>query len=450
LLTFRLLSERNLDAWGRKCEKTGVKTPKPREWTDAKTGRTYWRVRWNGSDGREYVKVFGTPEAAEDHVKVILKEREIHGRAAAVSTDEIDALSIWRKFVADETTEGRDAPALRDVIRQTIERMKCGSTTPAISVLQDRFIDAKERQEVSPRHLAALKNRVARFVSYFDKATPAGEVTTDEVARAMATMRAGGLSPQTVKGIRTAAHGLFAWAMDCGLVSSNPITRAKSPKVTVAEVGVITASQLKGLLKTTLEIEPRAVPALAVWAFCGVRRAELTRLRFEDIDTARKELRISAKAAKSGVARFVPCPPALMAWLAAAESKGIAPIGKIVPGGMKLNDAGEKIPDDSEAKSEGQLNRWLRDIRPKAGLNDWPNNALRHGFASCAAAVHDDFSKVAAWLGHARDPRLLVARYRHAVRQKEGAAWFNVLPVDKPAKKTAKKAAKKTTTRQSA
>jgi integrase len=86
------------------------------------------------------------------------------------------------------------------------------------------------------------------------------------------------------------------------------------------------------------------------------------------------------------------------------------------------------VTDDTEAKAEGQLNRWMREIRGAAGLPAWPHNALRHSFASHAAAFHGDFAKVATWLGHARDPRLLVARYRHAVREEEGAAWFSVLP----------------------
>jgi integrase len=169
-----------------------------------------------------------------------------------------------------------------------------------------------------------------------------------------------------------------------------------------------------------------------------VRRAELTRLRFQDLDLKRKELRISAKAAKTGVARFVLMPTALLVWLEAAETAGVAPIGKLVPGGTKMGADGLMIPDDSEQKSEGQLNRWLREIRPEAGLTEWPSNALRHSFASHAAAMHDDFSKVAAWLGHARDPRLLVTRYRHAVAKDAGEEWFAVLPTDPPkAKKTA-------------
>jgi integrase len=97
----------------------------------------------------------------------------------------------------------------------------------------------------------------------------------------------------------------------------------------------------------------------------------------------------------------------------------VAPLGKIVPG-------------DNDQLAEGQINRWLREVRPLAGLTEWPNNALRHSFASHACAMHDDFAKVAAWLGHARDPRLLVTRYRHAVAKDAGKKWFDVTPDDKP------------------
>lgn len=412
-----------------------MKKPTPREWTDPKSGKTYYRVRSSDSQGKVVQRAFSDVEDAEKYCNELKKSRDKHGRASAVGSDEIDALRIWREYVSNEHAAGRDTPALRDVIRTAIERLKDGSTTPALDALRQTFIEAREREAVSASHLAALKNRLKRFVSYFDKDEPAGSVTTEGVEKAMASMRAGGSSPQTIKGIRTAAHGLFQWALDRDLVSSNPVARAKAPKVRQGEVGTISASQLTGLLRTALKIAPRSVPALAVWAFCGVRRAELCRLRFDDLDIKRKELRISAKAAKTGVARYVPAPAALFAWWEAAKTVGVAPIGKLVPGGMKVGPDGQLIPDDTENKSEGQLNRWLREIRPKAGLVEWPNNALRHSFASHAAAMHEDFAKVAAWLGHARDPRLLVARYRHAVAKGEGKAWFEVLPTDKPKKK---------------
>ncbi len=407
-----------------------MKTPKPREWTDSKTGRIYWRVRWNDVNGKESVKVFGTPEEAEEHVKVIIMERKRHGRAAAVNSDEVSALAVWREFVSKEHTAGRDVPALRDVLKTAIERLREGSKTPALGALRDQFLDAREREKVSPRHLSALKNRLKRFVSYFDKEEPAGSVTTEGVEKAMATMRLGGLSPQSVKGTREAAHGLFSWAMKRKLVTKNPVADADAPKVIQGEVGTITSSQLKGLLHTALQNQPRAVPALAVWAFCGVRRAEITRLRFDDMDLGRKELRISATVGRKGrgKVRYVPMPAALLEWLEAAQSAGVAPLGKLAPG-------------DNDGKSEGLLNEWLVKARADAGISDWPNNALRHSFVSYACAMTEDYPKVSAWIGHSGGTALLEARYRHAVPKDAGTKWFEVLPFDKPkAKKAAKKA----------
>lgn len=418
-----------------------MKTPTPREWIDNKSGRTYWRVRWNDVNGKESVKVFGTIEDAEEHVKVIVTERKRHGRAAAVNSDEVSALALWRDFVASQHTAGRDVPALRDVLKTAIERLRDGATTPALDSLRKQFMDAREREAVSPRYLSALKNRLGRFISYFDKDEPAGSVTTEAVERAMASMRAGGLSPQTVKGTREAAHGLFSWAMKRKLVTNNPVSDADAPKVIQGEVGTITASQLKGILRTALTLQPRAVPALAVWAFCGVRRAEINRLRFDDMDLGRKELRVSAKVGRKGrgKVRYVPMPEALLAWLEAAISAGVAPLGKLVPG-------------DDDQKSEGVLNDWLVKARADAGITTWPNNALRHSFVSYACAMTEDYPKVSAWIGHSGGTALLEARYRHAVPKDAGETWFRVLPTDPPkAKETLKKTtAKKPFTQKSA
>lgn len=392
-----------------------MKKPTVRTWTDPRTGKTYLRVRTTDTNGKSVSRMFTDQDAADDYVADLTKENKRHGRAAAVNSDEIAGLALWREYVAGEHTAGRDAPALRDILSGAITRLRDGVASPPLADLQKKFIDAKEREKVSATHMHALKMRLNRFVSYFDAGEPAGAVTTDRIEKVMASMRAGGLAAQTVKGIRGVAHGLFQWALDRELVAKNPVTRAKAPKVTQGEVGTITPSQLRGLLKTALEHAPRAVPALAVWAFCGVRRAELGRLRFDDMDTKRAELRISAKVAKTGVVRFVPMPPSLLAWLEAAEAAGVAPLGKIVPG-------------DNDQLAEGQINRWLREVRPLAGLTEWPSNALRHSFASHACAMHDDFAKVATWLGHARDPRLLVTRYRNAVPQDAGQQWFDVFP----------------------
>ncbi len=412
------------------AENGRMRKPQARTWTDPKSGREYLRVRASDANGKVVSRLFTDEEAAAKYIATLHAERNRHGRAVLANLDEIAAIRVWREFAAKENTEGRDSPNLRDVIQQAIGRFKVGVASPTLVTMRDDFLAAKKREELSSRHLVGLKHRLKRFVSYFPEVTLASEVTPETVEDALDSMRAGGLSLQTTKGIRVAAFALFQWGIDRKHVTVNPVAQVKAPKVKGGQkVGTITPSQLLGLLKTALVVHPESVPVFAVWAFCGVRRSELCRLRYDDLDVQRKELRISDEVAKTGVARFVPIPEALVAWLAAAKAAGVAPVGKLVPG-------------DTEGRSEGQMIRWLRDVREDAGLSVWPNNALRHSFASHASAMHEDFSKVAAWIGHARDPRLLVARYRHAVPKDAGEKWFAVMPggaKKSPAKKAAKK-----------
>ncbi len=86
----------------------------------------------------------------------MVKERGRHGRAAAVNSNEIDALRAWREFVAKEHTEGHDVPALRDVLKTAIERLRDGATTPALDALRKQFIDARRSGQKGTRQSSLL------------------------------------------------------------------------------------------------------------------------------------------------------------------------------------------------------------------------------------------------------------------------------------------------------
>lgn len=68
----------------------------------------------------------------------------------------------------------------------------------------------------------------------------------------------------------------------------------------------------------------------------------------------RKELRVSTKVGTKGRAkvRYVAMSDALFEWLAAAQSTGVAPLGKLVLG-------------DDDEKLEGVLNEWLVKARAR-------------------------------------------------------------------------------------
>ena len=146
---------------------------------------------------------------------------------------------------------------------------------------------------------------------------------------------------------------------------------------------------------------------LALAAFCGLRRSECVRISPEAILDEKDEIFVSASIAKTGKQRFVPLPEAAKAWLALADY--------------------EPVPNQSDWQYyEGQHGNRLAKLAKQAGIT-LPRNALRHSFASYAAAKTHDIPRVSMWLGHS-GTNMTEKHYREGVRAVEGEAWFNVLP----------------------
>jgi integrase len=75
------------------------------------------------------------------------------------------------------------------------------------------------------------------------------------------------------------------------------------------------------------------------------------------------------------------------------------------------------------------LRKLLEADRKAAGLQHWPANALRHGFASYHLARFTDAAKLALELGHA-DQELIFRNYRELVKPEQAEKYWNIRPVD--------------------
>jgi len=63
----------------------------------------------------------------------------------------------------------------------------------------------------------------------------------------------------------------------------------------------------------------------------------------------------------------------------------------------------------------------------KAGLRaEWPQNALRHSFASYHYAKHRNENETAALMGNS--PQMIFAHYRELVRPADADSFFNIMP----------------------
>lgn len=144
------------------------------------------------------------------------------------------------------------------------------------------------------------------------------------------------------------------------------------------------------------------MPMLAIGAFAGLRDAEIKRLDWKEVDLARGHIEVTAAKAKSARRRIVPIQPNLAAWL--------RPYG-----GMR----GPVVPEEHRAK--------LARVRKAAGLTKWPNNGLRHSFASYRLAAIHDAPRVATELGQA-SPQMLYGVYRELVLPEEAQRYWQIEP----------------------
>ena len=69
-------------------------------------------------------------------------------------------------------------------------------------------------------------------------------------------------------------------------------------------------------------------------------------------------------------------------------------------------------------------------VRKGAGLARWPQNGLRHSFASYRLASNHDAPRVAGELGHT-SPQMLYSAYRELVLPEEAQRYWNLIPESK-------------------
>ena len=139
-------------------------------------------------------------------------------------------------------------------------------------------------------------------------------------------------------------------------------------------------------------------------AFAGLRRAELERLDWKEIDLQSRLIEVTASKAKSARRRFIKIKQNLLLWLKPYAK----PNGPVAPPNFpKLMERAQKA----------------------AGIQDWPNNAIRHSFASYYLARFNKAgaAELALEMGHT-SANLVFQHYRELVKPKDGRLYWNIVP----------------------
>lgn len=167
----------------------------------------------------------------------------------------------------------------------------------------------------------------------------------------------------------------------------------------------LTVPQCRTLL---LKCQERLRSALALMLFAGIRPEEMAgdnkpKMRWEHVNCDEQIIRVPAEISKTGEARIMEgLPETVWAWL--------------TPQG---NDQ-DVLPTTRRT--------FVYCSRELIGMATWPQDCLRHSFATYAVASTNNPGQVAMWLGHNGNPTMLYRHYRGLTTKAEAEKFFALRP----------------------
>src|SRR2546430_6036137 len=204
---------------------------------------------------------------------------------------------------------------IREAVNFYLPHLHATKRTCTAAELVDELLKVKEADGASERYLSDLQSRLTQFSDSFN-GKPVAEITSaqvDEWLRSLSDKETGKrLSPVTRNNFRRVLIVAFNFARERGYSTGNPAEKSARAKVIESAIGILTIEETARLLESAA---PELVPFIAIGAFAGLRRAELERLDWREIDLHAGLVEVTAKKAKSARRRFVRIQPNLAKWL---------------------------------------------------------------------------------------------------------------------------------------
>jgi integrase len=358
-------------------------------------GRTFYCVTWPRIGKGRNRQFFKDKAEAETMLQQKLIEQENFGTAGLSFNDRqrTEYLECAEKLQPFGVT-------IRDAVNFYVPHLRALKRTCSAAELVNELLKIKEADGASERYLSDLRSRLTQFSDAFD-GKPVAEITSpqiDEWLRSLSDRQTGNrLSPVTRNNFRRVLIVAFNFALGRGYCVGNPAEQSAKAKEIQSAVGILTVDQTARLLESAAQ---ELLPYIAIGAFAGLRRAELERLDWQEVDLQSGLIEVTASKVKSARRRFVKIQPNLAKWLRPHAQLA----GNVTPPGYRV---------------------LLESAREAAGIEQWPQNGLRHSFASYHLARFNDAAALALELGHTNS-NLVFQHYRQLVRPKQAERYWKI------------------------
>ena len=242
---------------------------------------------------------------------------------------------------------------------------------------------------------------VRLFVEWAERsgATGPADVTPMLLRRHLAYLTTLGRQRRTIARRAAALRRYFGWAVHAGVLADDPTARLSAPKGESRLPRVLTVTESTGLLDdvpAALADDPESIrlrdqAVLEVLYGSGLRVSELCNLRLDDVDFARRAVRVWGKGSKQ---RQVPLSPPAAAALEAWIDRGRARLLPVDP----APEIAERVFFNRRRRPLGP--RDVRRILDRRSASPLHPHALRHSFATHLLDGGADLRVVQELLGH--------------------------------------------------
>lgn len=357
-----------------------------------------FRVRWT-EGGKRVTRYFKTKSEAERERTKVRAELQRKAPDSSPFTDsEIQAVMAAR-------AAGIDLHAALQAFQSTAAARASSIT---ISTLIQRRRDSAEKEGLSQRYRDNLRLRLSKFDDAFG-ARLASDITPQDIHEFLAALHGGA---ETRRTYRNLIGGVFNYGINLEICAANPAklkTRARRRKR--GKIGILTPAEARALM---LAADPRIQPGIIIATFAGLRpESEIWRIQWTQVHRGRAFIEVIEGKGLTASRRLVTIQPALRAFLDSIFPDGWPTAGPVWP---------------TVAITARRL---YRNARTAAGFvapaKPWPQDGLRHSFASYHYAAFSDAAKTAQEMGHMTTD-MLFTHYRELVTKQQAKAFWALRP----------------------
>jgi integrase len=346
--------------------------------------------------GKRRREFFKTREEANKRVSDLNNEIQNFGSGASQIApqhyhDAVNAIALL---------EGTDM-TLTQVVESWLKHLSKIKESITLVELAQRYVDNPNRRKpISHRAYNDYLNKAKKVGSHFpEKFTH--DITADDIQKVINELPEG-----SVTSYKRILNAMFKWGSlsPQGFHDGNVIAEVEAYRTIKDKPEVLTNEDIESLLNSAKdELKGRYLPYYILSIFGGLRRSEVSRITWDDIDLKRKHIYISPKVSKTNASRYVELMPNVIKWLELCDQR--EPI-------LTVPTKRQKI------------------IRDKAKLTNWQRNIMRHTACSFFYAYHQDEGRLTNWAGHGL--AVFLSHYKNAVIKEDAIKFWSITPGGQP------------------